>query len=516
MLFPYPRVYPEQYAYMCDLKRTLDAGGHCVLEMPSGTGKTVSLLSLIVAYQQFHPENRKLIYCSRTMSEIEKALAELKALMKYRTQELGYEEDFRGLGLTSRKNLCLHPSVKREKSGSVVDARCRSLTAGFVKEKKERGEDVDLCVYHDNLDLLEPHNLIPSGVWTFDGLLKYGEQQKQCPYFTSRRMMSYCNVIIYSYHYLLDPKIAERVSKELSKDCIVVFDEAHNIDNVCIESLSIDLTEDSLRKATRGVDNLDRKIKQMKETDSEKLQNEYAKLVEGLRAADEARDENAFMANPALPDDLLKEAVPGNIRRAEHFVAFLKRFVEYLKTRMKVLHVISETPPSFLSHLRELTFIERKPLRFCAERLTSLVRTLELTNIEDFQPLQEVATFATLVATYETGFLLILEPFESATATVPNPVLHFTCLDAAIAIKPVFERFSSVIVTSGTMSPLDMYPRMLNFNTVVQESFTMTLSRRTFLPMIVDRGSDQGPITSSFEHRLEMTVIRNFGNLLIE
>ena len=83
------------------------------------------------------------------MSEIEKALAELKELMKYRADQLGYVEDFRGLGLTSRKNLCLHPSVKREKSGNVVDARCRSLTAGFVKEKKERGEDVDLCVYHD-------------------------------------------------------------------------------------------------------------------------------------------------------------------------------------------------------------------------------------------------------------------------------------------------------------------------------------------------------------------------------
>jgi len=83
------------------------------------------------------------------MSEIEKALAELKALMKYRAEELGYEEEFRGLGLTSRKNLCLHPSVKREKSGSVVDARCRSLTAGFVKDKKDRGEEVDVCVYHD-------------------------------------------------------------------------------------------------------------------------------------------------------------------------------------------------------------------------------------------------------------------------------------------------------------------------------------------------------------------------------
>ncbi len=89
----------------------------------------------------------------------------------------------------------------------------------------------------------------------------------------------------------------------------------------------------------------------------------------------------------ALPDDLLKEAVPGNIRRAEHFVAFLKRFVEYLKvityrriylnlklilcmeTRMKVLHVISETPPSFLQHLKDLTFIERKPLRYSIVQL---------------------------------------------------------------------------------------------------------------------------------------------------
>jgi len=516
ILFPYPRIYPEQYAYMCDLKRTLDAGGHCVLEMPSGTGKTVSLLSLIVAYQQHYPEHRKLIYCSRTMSEIEKALAELKALMKYRTDQLGEEEEFRGLGLTSRKNLCLHPSVKREKSGSVVDARCRSLTAGFVKEKKERGEDVDLCIYHDNLDLLEPHNLIPPGVWTLDGMLRYGEQQKQCPYFTARRMMPFCNVIIYSYHYLLDPKIAERVSRELSKDCIVVFDEAHNIDNVCIESLSIDLTEDSLRKAARGASNLEKKISEMKDTDAEKLQNEYAKLVEGLREADTARDEGAFMSNPALPDDLLKEAVPGNIRRAEHFTAFLKRFIEYLKTRMKVLHVISETPPSFLQHLKELTFIEKKPLRFCAERLTSLVRTLELTNIEDYQPLQEVATFATLIATYDTGFLLILEPFESDTATVPNPIMHFTCLDAAIAIKPVFDRFSSVIITSGTISPLEMYPNLLGFTAVVEESYAMTLARRSFLPMIVTRGSDQGQISSGFQTRNDPANIRNYGNLLIE
>lgn len=44
--------------------------------------------------------------------------------------------------------------------------------------------------------------------------------------------MAFADVIIYSFHYLLDPKVAEQVSKEMSKDAIVVFDEAHNIGNL--------------------------------------------------------------------------------------------------------------------------------------------------------------------------------------------------------------------------------------------------------------------------------------------
>ena len=39
----------------------------------------------------------------------------------------------------------------------------------------------------------------------------------------------HANVVVYSYHYLLDPKIADLVSKELARKAVVVFDEAHNI-----------------------------------------------------------------------------------------------------------------------------------------------------------------------------------------------------------------------------------------------------------------------------------------------
>ena len=34
--FPYDYIYPEQFSYMLELKRSLDARGHCLLEMPSG------------------------------------------------------------------------------------------------------------------------------------------------------------------------------------------------------------------------------------------------------------------------------------------------------------------------------------------------------------------------------------------------------------------------------------------------------------------------------------------------
>lgn len=519
VIFPYPKIYPEQYQYMCDIKQTLDRGGNSVLEMPSGTGKTISLLSLTIAYQMYYSDHRKIIYCSRTMSEIEKALVELESLMEYRSKELGYEEKFRGLGLTSRKNLCLHPKVSKEKKGTIVDEKCRRMTNGQARRKlKENSEgNIEICEYHDNLDKYDTNEYLPLGVYSFEKLIKYCEEKTLCPYFAVRRMISLCNIIIYSYHYLLDPKISERVSNEVSKNSIVIFDEAHNIDNVCIESLSIDLTKDMLKRATRGANALSRQIDEVRRIDSKKLKDEYEKLVQGLRITDILeKEEDPLVELPILSQDILNEAVPGNIRRAEHFVSFLKRLIEYLKTRMKVLHVISETPNSFLQHLQQLAFIERKPLKFCAERLSLLVRTLEVEEIEDFTALKDIASFATLISTYEDGFLLIIEPYEIENAAVPNPIMRFTCLDASIAIKPVFEKFSSVIITSGTISPLDMYPKMLNFQSVLQKSYSMTLAKKSFLPMIVTKGSDQVAISSRFEIRNDPSIVRNYGSMLVE
>lgn len=86
----------------------------------------------------------------------------------------------------------------------------------------------------------------------------------------------------------------------------------------------------------------------MKSENSEKLRAEYETLVEGLKKTQISVANEEFLINPGLqytpipisimtknavvfPEDILHEAVPGNIRKADHFISFLRRLIEYLK-----------------------------------------------------------------------------------------------------------------------------------------------------------------------------------------
>ena len=120
---------------MRTLKRLLDDEGHGILEMPTGTGKTVCLLSLTISYIKFKKPNFKLVYCTRTIVEMEKTLDELKFIMKQRiidfkdepelAKDPGLVSSILALCLSSRKNLCIHEKVSKEEDRSTVDSMCR-------------------------------------------------------------------------------------------------------------------------------------------------------------------------------------------------------------------------------------------------------------------------------------------------------------------------------------------------------------------------------------------------------
>ena len=217
----------------------------------------------------------------------------------------------------------------------------------------------------------------------------------------------------------------------------------------------------------------------------------------------------------------MNEAVPGNIRRAEHFIAFMKKLVEHMKNRLRAAAngVQSETPLVFLHRVLLSTQLEAKPLKFAYSRLNSLLRTLQVSNLDDFNALSDVADFFTLISTYSDGypkFAIIMEPNGTAIPGVVEPVIQLACLDASLAIAPLFKRFGSVVITSGTLSPIDLYPKLLQFEPRVSESFNMSTFRPCIRPLVITRGSDQLAVSTKFDDRGDMGVVRNYGAILVE
>ncbi|GBE62161.1 DNA repair helicase [Babesia ovata] len=613
VFFPYPQIYPEQLAYLRSLKSTLDAQGHAVLEMPTGTGKTVALFSLITSYQLARPEIGRLIYCTRTIPEMEKSLLELKQVIKYRNEEL--EKDraaraeaaasngessavsipesaatnkkndyFLAIGLCSRRNLCINPAVSSCADRTKIDEMCHDMTslwrrinyeedgtttyreytmqyegtgtrgtptAPVVRQSAvEEVQDIEhyaskgLCGYYEHLERIWNPTMIPSGVYTLEGLKEHcnnfrhpvtGVAAPICPYFAVRRALDMANVVVLNYQYLLDPKVSEAAfshlystlptdmskqkeekpdpkrEKKAKVPIVVVFDEAHNIDNVCIEAMSVELNEDTLDEAFSNIAKIEDTVRQLRERDENLLMEEYRKLAENIRES--SIDIEGYMC-PVLPADVLQKAVPGNIRQAEHFISFLKVVVGYLKQYIKVQEPKSEGPLMFLHRFEMETGIGSATMQHTYSRMKSLLNTLKITAVGDLSAIQLVVDFCTLVGTYSTGFIVIVEPYPQGS--LYEPLLQFSCLDASIAMQPVVDNFQSVILTSGTISPLEMYPKILNFTPVLTQSLPMSLDRDCLCPLIVSKGANQLQMSTKFDLRNDITVLRNYGNLLIE
>jgi DNA excision repair protein ERCC-2 len=79
-----------------------------------------------------------------------KALEEARVVLAYRNKELGPSAPKTlCIGLSSRRNLCIHPRVSEEKDPKVVDAKCRNLTASWVREQHKSDPHVELCSYYE-------------------------------------------------------------------------------------------------------------------------------------------------------------------------------------------------------------------------------------------------------------------------------------------------------------------------------------------------------------------------------
>ncbi|KAI5175268.1 DNA excision repair protein ERCC-2 [Pancytospora epiphaga] len=498
--FPYDNIYEEQHEYITTVVKILQGGGHALIEMPSGTGKTIALLSSCVSYQHYcrlSGKPFKIVYCARTVPEVEKTVEELRGLVDHINSCIS-DFQFLGLSLTSRTSLCINPYAL----GGNTDLICQRLISRLGEAK---------CDFYEASQFT-----LPFGVYSISDLRKIGVEKGVCPYYLSRNSIPRCDCIVYTYNYIIDPAVYNAVSKCIPADSVIIFDEAHNIDSHCIEALSMELNRSVLEAAGRMISMVGNSIKSKDSAHDLPKDLQIEQNVEDVIPYYELNSRNF-------------EHCPGNLRRSVHFLSVMKRLVEFFKTKLKTTHLTTESIDTFAHHIEELTFIKRKSLQFCSQRLGMLVAEID---DDEIRKLKQVADFATMLGIHSRGFSVIFEPYEN---NVFNPTLRLCCLDASIAISHVFKHFKSVIITSGTLSPIEMYPRILNFVPGAIIEVGTTLSRNSISPIVITKGNDQmimsGPgcawylegessdkptdLTTSFSFRNDPSVIRNYGNLLI-
>ena len=156
------------------------------------------------------------------------------------------------------------------------------------------------------------------GIYTLDDLREYGRKKGVCPYYLARDMVLHANIVIWSYQYLIDPKISQLIMGDIdTKTSIVVFDEAHNIDSTCIDSLSVTLTQRIMERSRYNMLFVESQINQAKQSDASKLQQEYQALLSGFQTTSSSSSSSGSASNaiplPILPDHVIREAMPGKL-----------------------------------------------------------------------------------------------------------------------------------------------------------------------------------------------------------
>ena len=526
VLFPYDYIYPEQFKYMQELKHGLDRKGHLLLEMPSGTGKTISLLSLLVAYwNTYKIDVGKIVYCTRTVVEMSKVLEELRRLIQYWEKSGTPLKPLLAIGLSARKNMCIHEDVYTQGYGAQVDSACRRLTASWLRDSGRTA-----CGYFNDVEEAAGVGqcVLPTGVYALEDLRRLGRARGHCPYWMARHAVEYADFLVHSYTYLVDPKLSAVVQSRLSSNSIVILDEGHNVDDVCIEALSITLTQRDIEIAQRAnIDGLRNKYSEIEKDNVDRLRDEYKKLVEGF-ALSGMQDTDRILDPPQLLQDMEREAVSGRMRRADHFIHMMRKLIGFLHKyvfTMSTVYVCK--PPLFLEKLKQEIGLDTAQLKFFSERLRLLMNTLEISDAYAYRHLSLVADFATLLAVYQNdGFSVVYEPFDPTNIQrTPDPVLQLCCLDAAVAMRPVFSSYNNVILTSGTLSPLHIFPKILGFTPMIAKTFEMTLTRRCIAPIVVTRGADQMSMSTelvelntSYKTRqndsVQPAVVSNYGKLV--
>ncbi|OPY28649.1 MAG: ATP-dependent DNA helicase [Methanocella sp. PtaU1.Bin125] len=283
--FPKPSCYPNQREAMDKIYRALSAQKLVLFEGACGTGKTLSALAPALAVGR--QMKKKVVIATNVHQQMEqfiqeareiRAQADIKVVvLKGKAHMCPMEKDYEECNalrentfelLKAEKDLtALKASEKDAIAKARTDRSFAGVRAGLATQIGEEEAGIAVmrrrsCKYLREVLLNDP---APFRQWLFDGVRTPEEivaesgRKERCGYELLKRCLKEADLVICNYHHLLDPDIAGRFLSWM--DCelsgvILIFDEAHNLEQQARSHSSQTLSEYTIERALTEALNL--------------------------------------------------------------------------------------------------------------------------------------------------------------------------------------------------------------------------------------------------------------------
>uniref|UniRef100_A0A8C7MH67 Regulator of telomere elongation helicase 1 n=1 Tax=Oncorhynchus kisutch TaxID=8019 RepID=A0A8C7MH67_ONCKI len=480
--------YECQKDYMSKVIECLQNKVNGVLESPTGTGKTLCLLCATLAWKDYFKDTisarkiaekmggaelfpntplaswgtaatdgdtttyytdiPKIIYASRTHSQLTQVINELK--------NTSYRPKVCVLG--SREQLCINPEVMRQESNHLKVHMCRQKIS------------TRSCAFYNNVEEKSMDKDLVNSILDVEDLVKAGNKQRVCPYYLSRSLKQQAEIIFMPYNYLLDPKSRRAHNIEL-KGAVVIFDEAHNVEKMCEESTSFDLTPYDLASAIDAVDKL------------------LAEQAKEAGRGDVSEDFNMESINGGQ-----NNYSPHNLQThcKDNFIYEL----------FQTAHLTFDTRTPIFEALEQITgYLAGKPGIF--------MNTTGLQKLADI--IQVWCTFKVHIHkdTSHHQKKQNTDVWSSSSSKKQGNVLSYWCFSPGFSMQELVRQgVRSIILTSGTLSPLSSFTSEMQIPFPVCLENPHVIQHDQIFVSIIDRGPDGVQLSSAFDLPLEMNLGR--------
>lgn len=500
--FPF-EPYDLQISYMRKVLECVREGKNGLLESPTGTGKTLSLLCSSLSWLEdakakkqlarvqaaavldqpsdvsgMLTNRHKIIYSSRTHSQLSQAMSEL-AGTSYRYMRVAI--------LGSRDQLCVNAAVMEATSGREKINMCQAR----VKAKT--------CTYHQNVEKHKERPEFREGkLMDIEDLHKLGKKHNFCPYYMSKELYQTADVIFLPYNYLLDAKTRKTLDLDLSNS-VIIFDEAHNIQKLCEEAASVSVNLSDIALAIQDIDWI-----------SEDVQDKPK--VQGF----EERDDLRGAAIDINESEML--AVKGFLLEIEaKLIALMKDTKQITKTGIFIPEIFFQFQYANVQHTMDLMMNYSTSKNEGAistrgrglSKISDLVTTAFNSSVtqEDLEKLYKVVLIKEEKSEGGKGFL------KTKSETI---VLNLWCFSPGFTMKNLSKLGArSIILTSGTLSPLSAFQQEIGIPFPVQLENKHIITASQVWCGCVTNGPDGTLLNSSFKCRSDPKYLLSLGHSII-